>query len=366
MVLFDEAKQVFDVQREENPDIPHPPITTLMGRVREFGEGLVVADHEPSKLSDSLKANTRLKLWMSLGSGHDVDEMAETFGVEGDEVDFARELDRGEAVLSSAGKSPVPVDLPPYSVEKATSEAEAREQSQPVLEQLSYRERVRPRLFKDAIGDFGTGSDGAETAKDTGPETAVGAVALQLLVSIVEDPFLSMSERYDVIDVGSGQGNDGKKELLKLGLVEEVEVETHRPGRNPKLLDLNDDGAAVLEERGHEVPETGRRGIMHRYWQDQVRQFYESDGFDVEIEHGVDQQHIDVYAERPGESVAVEVACSPEHEVANVEKCLEYGADTVEVVCVDDRIMEQVEANVREAFDAVPDRVQIITVEKYA
>jgi uncharacterized protein (DUF2249 family) len=211
MVLFDEAKQVFDVQRQENPDIPHPPITTLMGRVREFGEGLVVADHEPSKLSDSLKANTRLKLWMSLGSGHDVDEMAETFGLEGDEVDFARELDRGEAVLSSAGKSPVPVDLPPYSVEKTTSEAEAREQSRPVLEQLSYRERVRPRLFKDAIGDFGTDSDDAETAEDSGPETAVGAVALQLLVSIVEDPFLSMSERYDVIDVGSGQGNEGRK-----------------------------------------------------------------------------------------------------------------------------------------------------------
>lgn len=128
-------------------------------------------------------------------------------------------------------------------------------------------------------------------------------------------------------------------------------METHRPGRNPKLLDLTDDGAAVLEERGHEVPETGRRGITHRYWQDQVRQFYESDGFDVEIEHGVGQQHIDVYAERSGESVAVEVACSPEHEVANVEKCLEYGADTVEVVCVDDRIREQVEANVREVFD---------------
>jgi len=110
-VLFDEAKMVFDRQREANSDVPHPPITGLMGRVREFGEALVVADHEPSKLSDSLKANTNVKLWMSLGSGHDTSEMAETFGVEDDAVDFTQTLQRGGGGGGDrgAGAGPGPV-----------------------------------------------------------------------------------------------------------------------------------------------------------------------------------------------------------------------------------------------------------------
>jgi hypothetical protein len=62
VVMFDEAKRVFDVNRERQPEAGIPPITALMGRVREFGEALIVADHEPSKLSDSLKANTNAKL----------------------------------------------------------------------------------------------------------------------------------------------------------------------------------------------------------------------------------------------------------------------------------------------------------------
>ncbi len=54
-ILFDEAKRVFDVNRERQPESGWPPIDDLVGKVREFGEAVIVADHEPSKLTDSLK-----------------------------------------------------------------------------------------------------------------------------------------------------------------------------------------------------------------------------------------------------------------------------------------------------------------------
>lgn len=151
-VLVDEAKMIFDVQREQDTDIPHPPITNLMGRVQEFGEALIVPDHEPSKLSDSLKANTNAKLWMSLGSGHDLDEMAATFGIEDDKKEFTRTLERGEAVFATAESDPVPVVLPPYTVDKTTSQADIRKRSQAVLTSLSSHERVRPDSYQQLIG----------------------------------------------------------------------------------------------------------------------------------------------------------------------------------------------------------------------
>lgn len=363
-VLFDEAKQVFDVQREQNTDIVHPPITGLMGRVREFGEALVVADHEPSKLSDSLKANTNAKLWMSLGAGHDVEEMAETFGVEDEEVDVARVLDRGEAVFKTAERKPVPVDLPRYIVDKDASGQDVRERMQPVLDEFDIVDRVRPDLFKSRVGD--QPGDGPDGASDEERETDIGELAEALLASVDEQPFLSMSERYDEVGAGSKQGNAAKNELVKLELVQEVEVDTGKPGRNPKLLELTEQGEQVLAERGHDVADTGRRGIVHRYWQRQVADHYEADGFDVEIEHAVDGGSIDVYAEQPRERVAIEVAMSPEHEVANVEKCLDAGVDRVEVVALEDDVRERIEAAVRDAFDGGPDRVSFVDVSEHA
>lgn len=355
---------MFDRQREEDHDIPHPPISTLMGRVRAFGEALVVADHEPSKLSDSVKANTNVKVWMSLGSGHDTAEMAETFGVEDDEVNVTRTLERGEAVVATADRSPVPVELPLPDLAADTPLDAVRERTEQVLDELSYGERVRPDLFEAAVRDVDT--DDAEQAGDEAETTAVGEVAEQLLASVDDEPFLSMSERYDAIGVGSKQGNRAKQELLALELVREVEVDTGTPGRNPKLLELTDDGVTVLEERGYDVAATGRRGIEHRYWQRQVADHYDAEGFDVVIEHGVADGVIDVFCERPGEQVAVEVAMSPEHEVANVEKCLDAEVDRVEVVAVDADVLARVEDRMREAFGEVPERVAFVDASEYA
>jgi len=372
-VLFDEAKMVFDGQREENTDIPHPPVTELMGRIRAFGEALVVADHEPSKLSDSVKANTNVKLWMSLGSGHDTEEMAATFGVEDDAVDFTRTLRRGEAVLLTAEAELVPVRLPPYTVDNSVSEEQVRERMAAALDEFGCRERVQPDRFLEAIGEFDHDESG-ETGESTdapaeeagGDEQGVGEVAEQLLASVNDSPFLSVSARYDRIGVGSQIGTDAKNELDALGLVQEVAIDNRKPGRNPKLLELTDQGEQVLEDRGYDVRVTGRRGIRHRYWQQQVMEYYEDEGFDVAVEHPVEDGRIDVYAEREDEQVAVEVAVSPEHEVANIRKCMDAGVDRVEVVALEDAVRERIETMVQEVFDGIPDAVVFVDAREYA
>jgi hypothetical protein len=301
---------------------------------------------------------------MSLGSGKDTGEMAETFGLEGEKVDFTRTLERGEAVLKSAAKEPVPVRLPPFTVDTPADAERVRERNERVLDQLSYRERVRPDVFSAMVRDVET--DDGNVKAEAERETMVDEVAEALLASVNEQPFLSMSERYDAIDVGAKKGNTAKNELLALDLVHEVEVDTRKPGRNPTLLELTDDGVEVLEDRGYDVTDTGRRGIVHRYWQDRVAEHYRGEGYDVELERGVDDGWIDVYARMGNTSVAVEVARSPEHEVANVEKCLDAGVDLVEVVTLDDAVADRVREHVAEAFDGVPDRVAFVDVAEYA
>lgn len=364
VVLLDEAKQVFDRQREENSESPNPPVTKLMGQVREFGEALVVADHEPSKLSDSLKANTNAKLWLSLGSGKDIEEMADTFGTEYEETDFTRTLEKGEALLKLADRNPVPVDLPDYPLEKTMTESEIREMMAPELEQLSWEPRVRSDRFKDVVGDW----DDPETDDEEegeGELEALSDLAEALLVDVTAKEFLSMSDRYDRLDVGKKAGTAAKNELRDQDLVRVSTVRNGKRGRNPKMLDLTQKGCELLEEMGYAVPAIGRRGIEHRYWQEQIKQYYDGRGFDVEIEYGIGKNHIDVYAERDGEQVAVEVARSLEHELANIQKCLAADVDQVEVAYLDEQVKGQIESAVREEFGRVPARVGFVPVSDY-
>lgn len=351
VVLFDEAKRVFDVNKERQPESGFPPIDELVGRVRDFGEGLIVADHEPSKLTDSIKANTHVKLWMTLGSGDDVREMAQTFGLDIDEVDFTRTMEKGEALLKLADRDPVPVELPDYEVDKSLSEEELRERMEPLLEELNYEERIRPSEYEEAI--------------DEDVEKGVSEVTEALLASVNDEPFLAISERYDQIEVGSKKGNEAKNELLALNLVREVEISTGRPGRKPKLLELTERGEEVLEDRGYDVRETGRAGIEHRWWQQKAEEFYTEQGFEVSIEYPVGQHNIDVHAERDGERIAVEVALSPEHEVENVRKCLDEDIDRIEVGYKDELVREKIEENLLEEFGGVPDPVEFVKVIDY-
>jgi uncharacterized protein (DUF2249 family) len=352
MVLFDEAKRVFDVNRERQPESGYPPIDDLVGQVREFGEGLVVADHEPSKLTDSIKANTQVKLWLTLGSGADVEEMAQTFGLDRDEVDFTRTMETGEALLKLADQDPVPIILPDYTVEKEMTGDDLRMEMAPELSALPTRERFRPSAFKETIG---------ETV-----DADVSEVTEALLVSVTEQPFLSMAERYEAIGVGSKKGNEAKNKLVTLDLVREVEISTGRPGRNPKLLELTSRGRDVLEDRGYTVAETARGGIEHRWWQHQVTESYEEDGFRVSVEHAVGQQHIDVYAVRGDEAVAVEVALSPEHEVANVRKCLDHDVDRVQVVYTDTDVKETIRDRLQDEMGTVPDPVEFVQAAEFS
>lgn len=360
VVMFDEAKRVFDVTREQQPESGFPPIDALMGKVREFGEALVVADHEPSKLTDSVRANTNAKLWLSLGSGKDTKEMAQTFGLAPVETDFTRTLEKGDGLLKLADRDPVPLNLPDYALDKSMTTAEIRDRMQPDLEELPYTDRVRPEDYLLVVGDR---PDTGEANDDS--EDALGDVAEALLASVSTAPFLSLSDRYDALDVVARQGNEAKEELLTLGLVRETEVRTGKPGRNPKLLALTDAGRQALEERGYDVPGSGRRGIEHRYWQQQIKEHYEAQGFDTEIEFAIEQQRIDVYAIHGDETVAVEVARSPEHELANIVKCLEYDVDRVEVAYFDTSVRDRIEAAVRDEFGAIPARVAFVPISEY-
>jgi hypothetical protein len=114
------------------------------------------------------------------------------------------------------------------------------------------------------------------------------------------------------------------------------------------------------------VTATGKGSIEHRWWQQQVKEFYEEQGFEATIEYAVGDQHIDVYAERDAETVAVEVARSPDHEVANIKKCLQQDIPTVRIASTAEDVTDQIQSALRDELGQIPGAVEFVPVSTFA
>ena len=82
---------------------------TCLRQIREFGESVVVIDQEPSKISNSIKANTYVKICFNLGNGKDIQEIARCMNLTEEEAGYIDLLDVGQAIVAMKGRAHVPL-----------------------------------------------------------------------------------------------------------------------------------------------------------------------------------------------------------------------------------------------------------------
>lgn len=89
-------------------------VETVIRMIREFGVGVIVIDQEPSKLSQSILANTNTKICFTLGSGKDISRMARAMRLTSDERDCIDQLSVGHALIKVKHRfhEPVHVHVP--------------------------------------------------------------------------------------------------------------------------------------------------------------------------------------------------------------------------------------------------------------
>ena len=102
VVVFDEAKAVFSPF--ENAVLGFDPIVFMVSMLREFGVGIVAAD-QTAQLSNSIFANTQLKVLFGLGSGDDLGRAAGALGLSAEQAEYSRGLGVGEAVVRDLGSN---------------------------------------------------------------------------------------------------------------------------------------------------------------------------------------------------------------------------------------------------------------------
>jgi DNA helicase HerA-like ATPase len=118
-LVIEEAHHILS-HMKENVEGAETIMETCLRQIREFGEAVVVVDQEPTKLSNSIKANTYCKITFNLGNGKDVLEMSSCMGLTKEEAEYINLLDVGQAIVGLKGRVFVPLHVvfPKVGIEK--------------------------------------------------------------------------------------------------------------------------------------------------------------------------------------------------------------------------------------------------------
>jgi DNA-binding MarR family transcriptional regulator len=221
----------------------------------------------------------------------------------------------------------MPVRLSDFDLEKDVSDDELVSAMSEKWRNLSFQ----PLDSSDSKSVEATQSvevqDSIESEQREESEVKLSEEAERLLKDIVDNPFKSVTERYESFS-SRYKGDKAKKELLEKDLVEEENASVDQ-GR-VKLFELTDIGEEFLEEIGVDVVRTGRGGVVHRYWQHRVSELLEERDLNPVIE----KSHADVFVNQEGEAVAIEIAMGRnERELEHVSDRVDQGFDRVLTLC---------------------------------
>jgi hypothetical protein len=130
-LLIEEGHHILS-HKKENVEGAETIMETCLRQIREFGEAAIVIDQEPTKLSNSIKANTYCKISFALGNGKDALEIANCMGLNKEESEYLNLLEVGHAIVSLKGRvfTPLYVAFPRVAVRKgAIGDEELRNQA---------------------------------------------------------------------------------------------------------------------------------------------------------------------------------------------------------------------------------------------
>ena len=109
-LLIEEGHHVLSRKKERTEGV-ETIMETCLRQIREFGEAVIVVDQEPSKLSDSITANTYCKIYFRLGNGKDLREMKTSAVLTEEEASCADLLEVGHAIVTMEGRVQVPLHV---------------------------------------------------------------------------------------------------------------------------------------------------------------------------------------------------------------------------------------------------------------
>ena len=335
-IVVDECKKIWNNQKEQQSAAPRSHADKILEEIRGFGVGIIAADQEPLKLSKTLLTNTKTKVLLATYDHDQLQEISDSLGLNQYQRLASQNLRTGDAIIQVGNQTPSAVAIREYSLEKDVTDDQ-------VLQHFQNHPAIKDEqvMFQPTGTDQTTSENSANPVEQVEqPEQAENQLSEEaelLLKKLADDPFKSITQHYDDHFDSRTAGVDAKNELLAKNYIEEQKAKLDTGKRN--LYSFTEKAVEQLEQQGIEVEIEGKGGIVHKYWQHQIQNWFEENGWTAKLE----TFDADVYANDGSREVIVEIAMGKnKRELEHIEKHLKKEFDHIITGCASKQIQNYI------------------------
>ena len=248
VITFDEGKMAYGKERENVGKFTGVNfMKQRTTQIRDFGVGLIIADHIPSALSDFIKANIHTMICLHLTYSRDINEMKSAMGLTDEQRREMCYLKVGEAIVKT-------VEHPFCFKVRLPKPREMRHIRNSELENL-MKSVLSNFQSKVTSGQDLKVSEIEEVSEIVDKEVCVLPKPLEewkdFLIHIKEHTDYNVSKLYDSFNISRRRGNKMKEELRNNGLVEQTTVHVPGQSKRPSMhLKLTEKGEEYINGNG--------------------------------------------------------------------------------------------------------------------
>jgi len=357
VLIIDEAKRTFTASEQYSQTTAEysgiPPADLICDEIRDFGQAIIASDQEPTKLSNSLKANTFTKITGFLGNGKDIDDIAYAMDLDEETREVITKLERGEWLVKLAGRYVKPFMMKSYDfpLVKDLTDEELSQRMKHVIEDLS----------KDSF------KTKAEVKLKRAVEYPLSESALKLLTHVNSYPFHGIVGRAKEMGVSMREIESAKKELIDSALVHELSFSLSAK-KPTKFLVPTEKALQLLESQSIDTglwKHIGNVGFEHTLYQVLTRYAYQKLGYEAHIEAKLSNgRRLDVLAVKGDRKIGVEVELNPHNDQENKLLGLEELGELYIVSSNEDNL-RLIKSKLKIGEAKATDKIRLSTVNKF-
>jgi len=352
-ILVDECHRIFDVNkeyRETTREMGMPTINLFPTQFRDFGESLIVTSQEPSKVTDSIHANTLVKVVGNLGSGKDINAISEAMNLTDEERDCIPNLQRGEWLIKMSDRytKPFMIATPYHPADKDITDEEVRQR----ISALLCKSATEPKRQMRQTGEI---------------KQIISKDAWKLLTHVNACPFHGIAGRAKEMGVSMREIESAKGELIDAALVQEVSFSLSAK-KPTKFLVPTEKALQLVESQGMNTglwKHIGNVGFEHVLYQVLIRWEYKKLGYEAYMEAKLENgRRLDILAIKGVRRIGVEVELSPYNDQENKLMGIEFLSELYIVSNSEDNL-KIIERKLNELNPAILGNVKLLTVSKF-
>ena len=325
-IIIEEAHHLFlkTAKEEDIADI-------IMREIRELGEAMIIIDQHPSRISISALGNLSTKFALTLSLNQDIYAVSNAMLLDKKQQRYLAMLTLGQCICrSDRFTQPVLLSIPDFPLKKGlVTDEDLKSRMEAYLRDSRQN---RPPLAE-------TGSIRSIQNKET--LSPLGRIMLE---NIAMKPLSGVVKRFKELGIKISPGYGIIEELVSLKLVTPITID------GQKLYELTAEGRNAL---GKPLPHSGRGGLEHRYFVENIRHHYlQNEGF-----ASIEKDDIDLVIETYGKRMAIQIETGKSDIQGNLTKLGRYKADLKYMLTTNPEAEVRVKKALQELL--IPDREEI-------